>query len=88
MGWVEEVVELSTLEMFKECLDVVRTVGDRWTVGLDDLVDLFQGKESSCSNCKLSSEQDLIVMIGYLLLSFLGTTKNYQFSWEHFQQKY
>lgn len=35
MGWVEEVVELSTLEMFKECLDVVRTVGDRWTVGLD-----------------------------------------------------
>lgn len=41
-GWAEEVVELTTLEMFKECLDVVRTVGDRWEVGQDDLVDLFQ----------------------------------------------
>lgn len=95
-GWAEEVVELTTLEMFKECLDVVRTVGDRWEVGQDDLVDLFQ----SCwfydsmvkrfpvptANCLLSRIS--WSWLGDLLLSFLDATKNYQFSWEYFQQKY
>jgi len=37
-----------SLEKFKECLDIaegcglVRAVGDRWMVGLDDLGGLFQ----------------------------------------------
>ena len=35
--------------MFRRCVErhgLVRTIGDRWTVGLDDLVGLFQSYDS------------------------------------------
>jgi len=45
-GQPSEVVESPTLQVCKECCaeghGLLRTIGDRWTVGLGDLVGLFQ----------------------------------------------